>query len=461
MPTPSLPCARSRALPLPAILLAAAALGVSPTARALAQDAPEIPRPIQERLAEQQRRIEELERRLGAPGAAPQGAATAPREIGLAGSTLRFYGFVRGDLIFDDSRPNNTQTTAFIFSEDPSAPAAFGAPNNRGDLTIHPRLTRFGFDLDGPTISSLWDAKVTGKVEVDFYNNGLQGQSESREALRMRHAYLRLGWGNLSFLAGQTMDVISPIWPIVNADLVMWGAGNLGDRRPQFRLESIPKPGEEGLIAQGEVGLTGADDNQDLDAPGTFGAGFRDGETSNLPTLQARLAYRHPCAAKQNLEFGVWGHRAWEEPDTEFAGRNKFDSFAYGADLTVPLYEDRAWLKTEAWAGKNVDDVRGGIFQGINTLTGEEIHSKGGWAEVGVKATGHYAVHAGYSRDDPDNADLNPAGGRAANKIWYLANRFSFDPIEIGLDYFNWTTEYRGFDDGDDNRVQFYVAYKF
>ncbi len=437
--------------------LSAAALLCAADARS--QDSQEIPKPVLDRLTEQQRRIEELERRLsGSP--APEGAQAPAKEIAVSSSTLRFYGFLRMDAIFDDSRPNNTQTIAFILSEDPTAPASFGAPNNSEDLTFHPRLTRFGFDLDGPTVSGIGDPKVTGKLEVDFYNNGLQGQSESREALRMRHAYLKMTWGQWFLLAGQTMDVISPIWPIVNADLVMWGAGNLGDRRPQFRLERVPKAGEGGLILQGEAGLTGADDNSDLDAPGTFGAGFRDGETSGLPTLQARVACRCPMAEKQNLEFGVWGHRAWEDPDTEFADRDVFDSYAIGGDLTLPIYRDRLWLKGEGWAGKNVDDVRGAIFQGINTTTGEEIASKGGWAEVGWKTGPNYSVHAGYSRDDPDNKDLNQ-GGRETNKIWYLANRFTFDPIEIGLDYFNWTTEYLGFDEGDDNRFQFFVSYKF
>src|SRR2546428_344657 len=81
----------------------------------------------------------------------------------------------------------------------------------------------------GPDVAALANAKTGGKLEVDFYNNGLAGQSESREALRMRHAYLTMKWDDFTLLAGQTADVISPIYPIVNNDLVMWGAGNLGD----------------------------------------------------------------------------------------------------------------------------------------------------------------------------------------------------------------------------------------
>src|SRR5262245_20420918 len=269
MPPPRPFAAKPRARRGPPTLFALVALSVS---SARAQDSQEIPKPVLDKLTEQQRRIEDLERRLSVGALpAPPGGQAAAKEIAVSSSTLRFYGFLRADAIFDDSRPNNTQTIAFILSEDPSAPASFGAPNNSEDLTIHPRLTRFGFDLDGPTVSGIGGPKVTGKVEIDFYNNGLQGQSESREAIRMRHAYLKLTWGQWCFLGGQTWDVISPIWPIVNADLVMWGAGNLGDRRPQFRLERVPKPGEGGLILQGECGLTGADDNADLDAPGTFG----------------------------------------------------------------------------------------------------------------------------------------------------------------------------------------------
>ena len=144
-----------------------------------------------------------------------------------------FYGFLRFDVLYDDSRPNNTQTISSILSEDKTAPASIGAGGkNRPDLTMHARLTRLGVNLDGGMLPDLADAKLTGKVEIDFYNNGLTGQTESRAAIRMRHAYMKLEKDDLSFLAGQTSDVISPLWPAVNADMVMWGAGNLGDRRP-------------------------------------------------------------------------------------------------------------------------------------------------------------------------------------------------------------------------------------
>lgn len=383
-------------------------------------------------------------------------------ELMAGGSTFKLYGVLRADAIYDDSRPNNTQTIAFIRSEDPNAPASIGAEDEAGDLTIHPRLTKLGLDFDGPVIDRLGGADVSGKIEIDFYNNGLLGQTESRQAVRLRHGWLKLSWTDLFVLAGQTNDVISPLYPIVNADLAMWGAGNLGDRRPQFRVEYKPNVGPGQLIVQGMVGLTGADDNQDLDSPGTFGAGYRDGETSQKPTLQARLAYRLPVWEKQGIELGGWYHHAWEEADiaTGTRRRNEFDSQAYGLDLSVPIYKDVVSVKGEVWAGQNVDDVRGGIFQGINTVTGTEIRAVGGFVELGVKPVDWYSIHFGWATDDPRETDLN-RGGRNKNEIWYVAHRFFFDPVEFGIEYLHWTTEYTGFGDGDDNRLAAFVSYKF
>lgn len=424
-------------------------LGIPAGASARAEDGDE--------LEALKKRVSELEARMSKPGDSPGWSG-----LTALGSKFKLYGFLRLDAYWDDSRPNNTQTIGWIRSEDPAALAAgIGAKDDDDTLTIHPRLTRIGLDLDGGTVEPLGDARLTGKVEIDFYNNGLLGQAESRSAIRMRHAWTQLAWGGFSLQAGQDNDVISPIFPVVNNDLVMWGAGNLGDRRPQVRFELAPAIGGGRVVVQGEVGLTGADDNVDLDT-GTIGAGYRDGEASGLPTLQGRVAFRHPVfATRSNLEIGAWYHRAWEDTDTQFGPglEDEFDSFAYGADVQIPLWTDRVWLKGEIWGGRNLDDVRGGIFQGINATTGSEIRSRGGFAELGVAAASWVTLFGGISRDNPIDSDLN-AGGRKANDIWYVATRSDFGPVQLGLEYLNWTTKYRGFGEGDDHRIGCFIAYR-
>ena len=388
-------------------------------------------------------------------------------DIMVGGSKIKIYGFLRMDAIYDDSRPSNTQVPSFIRSENAGGVGNQSGPNNEA-FNMHPRLTRLGVDLTGPEISGLWNAKASGKVEVDFYNL-IGGVAESRAALRIRHAYLKLAWDDFSILAGQTSDLISQFYPSVNPDLVMWGAGNLGDRRPQLRFDYRPKLGPGNLLVQGELGFTGAVDNQNLD-----GNPFRDGDASGVPTVQGRLGYQIKNWDGQTIELAGWYHHGREKSDAPVgaSGRQNFTSEAIGLDLKLPLYQDIVSLTGEIWSGKNLNDIRGGILQGINATTGQEINADGGWIELGVKPCKWNSWHTGYSFDNPRHKDLPIAGvggvpaagptGRDLNSVWYLGTRLYFSPIEMGLDYLNWTTYYAdGIGKGTDNRFQAFIAYKF
>ena len=145
------------------------------------------------------------------------------------GNKIKLYGFLRLDMDIDSQRPNNAQIPFFITSGDSRIGKA-----DAGSFSVHPRLTRLGIDYSGPEIAALNDAKLAGKFEVDFENGG----TESRQIIRIRHAYFKLDWGQFSLLGGQTWDVVSPLFPTVNYDSLMWNAGNVGDRRPQFRFAS-------------------------------------------------------------------------------------------------------------------------------------------------------------------------------------------------------------------------------
>ena len=378
---------------------------------------------------------------------------------------IKFYGFLRLDLQYDDSKPNDPQLIQWIRSEDDTAPAAIGAEKGDAQFNMHPKLTRFGFDVTGPTVDALGGAKTSGKLEVDFYGSA---SSESRAAIRMRHAYLKLGWDTSAVYAGQREDVISPLMPIVNNDFVMWNAGNLGDRRPQLRFEYFPKMGEGTFTLQAMIGLTGAVDNQSND--GGTGAAALDGVDAALPTFQLRAAYKGPhlWIDKKTFEIGVWAHMAQEELSENSApinGEDSWDSQAFGLDLTLPLMEGLD-LQAELWTGKNLDDARGGIGQGVNVTAtdpdlGDEIEARGGWVQVGYQATPSWTPYVGYSFDDPDDG-LPGSAARDKNVIFYFANRIKAGPVTFGADYLNWTTEWTGgFNDGTDNRFNLFAQYNF
>ena len=362
------------------------------------------------------------------------------------GNKLKFYGFMRLDMIFDSQQPNNSQTILFIKSSDPRI------GNENGDITMHPRLTRFGIDYSGPRIGKLGDAKLSGKLETDFQNGG----SESRQIIRIRHAFLRLDWKEFNVLGGQTWDIVSPLFPTVNSDTLQWNAGNIGDRRPQIRAAYEPKAGKGKFSFAGGIGLTGAIDSTDLDANGV-----RDGEESARPNIQARVGFSRPLGSKDRVtSFGISGFYGFLKTGRPVAGRSQFRSQAINIDFTLPLSNWLA-LKGEGWWGRNMSDVRGAAGQGVNLATGSAIRGRGGWTEANLKISRYLSINPGFSTDDPVDADI-PTGGRTRNRTFFIANRITpGNNFLIGADYLYWKTDFRGFLSGIDNRVNIFLQYNF
>ncbi len=374
-------------------------------------------------------------------------------------SALDFYGFVRLDAQFNDSRMNDPSIPFVVLSEDSSPPV--GAPASRfadadnGEFTLSPRLTRFGMTFGSDDlINGIGDPKLVGKLETDFYNIGL-GDSDSRQALRMRLAYIDLDWGAWSVRAGQDWDVISPLYPVVNNDLVMWGAGNTGDRRPQVTARNVSDFGDGALHTAVGIALTGA-----VGGAGVQG-GLRSGENSGRPMFHARVGYHGETNSGGKYQLGVWVHDAQEKFDATGVGSEQtYGSNSFGVDLIVPLHEDLLWLKGEFYTGSNTRDIRGGILQGVNATTGEEIDSTGGWAELGWKASDRTSLFLGYAFDDPEDADLD-AYSWAKNTIPYAAAQWRSGDFKAGFEVLFWETDYIGLDSGDALRVVGWVSYSF
>lgn len=450
-------------LAAPALLLCGAPL-VPPCAAQpsspLAADAPPPPsnldlqRQIDELRAlvgAQQREIESL--RAGQTPAAAPAATTPPQPasgpppvplVVPSRETVRFYGFLRLDSIIDSGQASSTQSPFFIQS--PGNPNV--ARTGNSVLSLHPRLTRMGFDFVAPP-DTLRGGSVTGKIEMDW-QNGAGLTAESRPLPRIRHAFVQIQRGASTWLLGQTWDVIAPLLPSPNDDTLMWNAGNVGDRRPQIRYTYAPANAP--ISAAVALGITSAVDGKDLD-----GNGIRDGEDSTLPNVQARVAVR----GGRNAQAGLWGHYASERTTKPVAtGKRGFESSGFGIDVQAPLAA-RLELRGEAWTGRNLSDFRGGVGQGVNATTGREIRSRGGWLEIGWQRSPGHRLALGYTRDDPKDADL-PDGGRRENEAVYLHNRLRLTPsVDLGANYLFWTTKYRGLPTGTDHRVNTFLQHNF
>jgi len=368
------------------------------------------------------------------------------------GSKIQFYGFVRADGIYSDSRMNDPAITAFVLSEDPMAPAAVGAEENDDEFTMHARLTRFGMNFTPMPTTSLNDADVSANIEFDFYNIGLN-DNDSRSAIRMRKAYVNLKWDEFSLRAGQDWDWISPLMPAINGDLVMWGAGNLGDRRPQLTGRWNKAMMDGSFETALGIALAGAVSSANVTG------GLRSGENSGLPMVAARVGWSGKTEKGGRMQAGVWGHWSEDEYNATGAGVEDYASNSVGVDVVVPVVSDKVWIQTEIWTGKNLDDVRGGIFQGVS-LTGVEIESTGGFVELGWKATPAMTIFGGFSTDDPNDDDLD-AAVPSDNQIAYVAANWKYDQVKIGLELSNWVTSYSTLEEGDANHVSLWIAYYF
>ncbi|MBZ0269809.1 hypothetical protein K8I85_16790 [bacterium] len=360
---------------------------------------------------------------------------------------LQPYGFVRLDGIVNDSPMNHPQYAMWVAGEVDAPSSASTVAKDKGELGIHPRLSRVGVNIG--KVSAGNGVTVAGKVEVDFQNGG----SESREALRMRHAYLTIARGSWEILAGQTWDLVSPLFPYVNHDGMMWNSGNTGDRRPQARFTAKSPVGDGSARFAVAVAMPNAINNRDMD-----GNGVRDGAYAMLPAVQGLAEVK-----LASVTAGVSGHFHRDRVVTSSVGglgETDFDAKMIAGHLQVSI-GGAVTVAGEAFAGENLDDLRGGIGQGINSGAGKSIGTVGGWGELRLKASPHWTVAAGGSMDDPDDADVS-SGMRTRNTAFYGAARLAaLDGVQVGLEFIHWQTDYVGGPDGDANRVDLWASRSF
>lgn len=368
------------------------------------------------------------------------------KDLTRSGFPLQFYGFLRLDAYVNTARMNSIILPATVSPEDGTV-----IDDDDAGFALDPRLTRFGFDVKPGKIGS---ATVGGKLEIDFANFPT-GSAESRATPRIRVAWIDVQREEHALRVGQDWDIISPLFPAVNGELLMWNAGNTGDRRAQIQARFTPKDSKFDLKAA--LGLTGAVSNEDLDAV----AGERDGFDSGLPHLQVRAGMKFDGPVeKKPLEVGAWGAIGKTETDTSFGGEKRHDVNIVGVDFQLPV-SAAFTARGEAWSGENLGDFRGGIGQSINTTSGDEIASEGGWAELVYAANDKLKFHVGGTLDNPDHEDV-PDNRPERNATVYVGTVKDWSTgVRTGFDIISWQTDWANSDDGDALRFNFYFQWNF
>jgi hypothetical protein len=357
------------------------------------------------------------------------------------------YGFVRFDAYYNTARFNSVIVPFTVVAED-----GVSASPNDDQFAMDVRLTRIGFDFN---FGKVGGSDATGKVEIDFANFP-SGTSESRPTPRIRLAYIQIDNAKWWLRLGQDWDVASPLFPTLNAEGVMWNAGNPGDRRPQ--AEFLWKASGSVTVCVA-LGMQGAVNNQDLDAGAPpFSTTLVDGFDAGWPNFEFRVGWT--SSGERKILIGGWGYVGGNETDTSFGGSTDFLSAMAGADFTVPI-GPRFLLRGEVWWAQAGGDIRANVGQSINTATGDEIAGWGGWLEVKFLQNEQWNWYTGVTIDDPDDGDL-PAAGAAQNFVAYVGVvRMWTKTFRTGIDASFWETQYNNDTLGNALRFDFYAVMDF
>jgi hypothetical protein len=398
-------------------------------------------------------RIETLEKELGelkailtekSDGVKTPSSPAQDTQKTSDGFSIKSYGYIKLDASYNDSRTVNGNYVLYVPSE--------GTVNNDNTFNITARQSRLGLDIGAPQYDG-WITKA--RVEADFYGDGAVAH-ENKAELMLRHAFLETTKGGLSFLAGQTWDVISPLNPNSLSYVPGFTSGNTGYRRPQIRVSYNNKIDDfTGLLTQVALSRTTGTTGEDLylDDQYDTGKGWNDGDDAGFPTVQARVAITTKGLAGRKNVIGISGHYGQEEVEWILGDKVDYDSWSGNIDFVIPLSE-RFTLSGEAFTGKNLDDYFGGILHGINTTTRNEISTYGGWSQINFAFNSKWQYTAGFSFDNPDSDDLI-IGSRDKNSFYYLNAMFKVLPMfTLGIEYNYYKTEYKGMTDGTVNRLQ-------
>ncbi|MCP4712744.1 MAG: hypothetical protein GY869_29300 [Planctomycetes bacterium] len=356
---------------------------------------------------------------------------------------VQLYGYFKLDAAYDTHRTSTGNFARWVESD----------MNARHDdqFNMTANQTRFGLKLTGPKEGNVY---TSGQIEIDLYGNGA---AENKPGILLRHAYLKFYCveNDITLLAGQTSDVISPLVPSTVNYIVAWWGGNIGYRRPQIRLTKGFELSEDtSLEVAGAITRTIGDTTSDFD-PGDAG------EDSGIGTFQARVGLTLPLLGERKTVFGVSGHWGQEEYDIDqFDHYEKFDSWSINVDLVQPI-NDWLTLKGEAFTGENLQTYFGGIGQGINVPLDDEIGSTGGWVAATLTPVNNWIFNIGATMEDVRANDVEIGDRTLNNSIFANATYSLSSNSQIALELSKWHTERRQEGGADSIRTQLAFIFKF
>ncbi|MCU4313507.1 DcaP-like protein [Acinetobacter bereziniae] len=365
-------------------------------------------------LQQQQQQVRLVESKVeSAPASASSGLKSK------SGADINIYGFVRGDANYiiegaDDDFNKVNATTG----------------EAKDKLRATAKTTRIGLDFNTP----VGDAKVGGKVEVDFAGNGVN------ENLRIRHAYLTYN----NWLFGQTTsNFLSSHAPEMIDFATNLGGGTT--RIPQVRYAYNLAPTTKLLVAAEEgnsAGITGTAIKYSLPVlTGKVTQSYAGGN-GNASARVLVENYKDNNIRKDKTGWGIG-------VGTDFKVADPLKLFAdasYVVGNSNYLYGSNSAYSV----------VNGDIEQ--NEFTAVQV---GGTYKILPNLRSTLAYGALFADNGTDFAKANPSANEKVQQAWLNVIYSPAKPIDLGIEYINGKRETFAGQSYKDNRVGLMAKYNF
>jgi len=295
------------------------------------------------------------------------------------------------------------------------------------------RQSVIGLRVDGPTV--LGGAKVKGSVFMDFFGGG----TGLNQTMRLRVATLDVAWKNTTLGFAFDKPIVAPREPDSLAQVgisPLSATGNLWLWQPQVRVEHR-RSWQDRVGVRAQAGLY-----QTAEDRTGVASIYSDSLAASRPGYEGRLEVWAKSGSRR-IEIAPGFHAS----STRVVGQSAASRIFTIDWLLRPLA--RVDLTGAFFSGQNTA-VIGGIRQGVSifsSATGVRatpVHSRGGWAQLKIRATPRTTFHFFSGQQDDRNRDLlregvskNLAYGANVMYRWGSNLMTSFEASQVRTSYFN------------------------
>ena len=365
-------------------------------------------------------------------------ASTTPAAPVTAATRLPvfIYGTALLNSFYNTSLNNNQDVPLFAGKQGTDAT---GGDKNYG-MTV--RQSRLGLRYSGPRVG---EAQLSGTVEFDMFSgNATLPNSVGFDVPRLRLAYGRLDWRNMSVLAGQDWSIFAPLNPTSLSGYAipdLAASGNLWIRTPQIRAEFRDALSDTKKL---NFQIAATDPNVG-DYTSTFStarvAGV--GERGRLPGADSRLSY-----SDGGLAVGLSGHYSRGKNAGAIGAatvQTAVDSWGVAGDYVLPAGKYLTF-SGEAYEGRALGIFSSGLGESVGAVgtAGQHgVESRGGWAQAQVNWNKLWQTNLVYGLDLLNSHQL-PVGNRDKNQT-YMGNLiYKLAPnLSLAWEWKRFLTNYR------------------